>query len=393
MYTRARSLRNIDATLPLGLVFLAPHLACIPSMALQILPKLQILTGDGILPDVWQTKERDDSTQDAQARGHEERILTTARAVGPTWRIVLNDREDIGADEGANLARRGSNGVVLASDGRGRGLGSDETDIVARSGLTQREKDAVDNDEAGDVRFGVEESVASCHDETHAPLEEDENGKGVLWTDPIADEGTGDGAREIENVDEGCPAEGLPDRSIFAQDDRDPGGGVDAEAVGAEVVDEPDQTHNEEAEPVEAEDQEPWRADVPHALAVELLWLIKFCPEIDETERGNAAQTQHNAPCCSKMAIGTRQDHNHRDKRRGDEADVDLDVREHDEPAVTMTGLQLPGRLCARDTSGWILATMHCQPCLISKSIILAAHTQSQYPGETATLSARTASH
>ena len=51
----------------------------------------------------------------------------------------------------------------------------------------------------------------------------------VAGTDPVADEGAEDGAGDVEEVDDGVPAEGFPERSGVAQDDGEPGGGVDAE--------------------------------------------------------------------------------------------------------------------------------------------------------------------
>ncbi len=64
----------------------------------------------------------------------------------------------------------------------------------------------------------------------------DTDGERVARTDDVAEEGSADGAGEVEEVDDGVPAEGFPDRGGFAEDDGELGGGVDAEGVDAEGV-------------------------------------------------------------------------------------------------------------------------------------------------------------
>ena len=88
---------------------------------------------------------------------------------------------------------------------------------------------------------GVKGAVDACHDEANDALEKDTKREGVAGADPVAEEGTADGAGEIKDVDEGVPAECLPEGGAFAEDDCEPGGGVDAERVGGEVVNEPDE--------------------------------------------------------------------------------------------------------------------------------------------------------
>ena len=48
---------------------------------------------------------------------------------------------------------------------------------------------------------------------------------------------------------------------------------------------------------------------------------------------------------------------NHWDKSGNDKAKIDLHVGEHDEPAVTVTMLQLAGVLSTRNRSGGIFAS------------------------------------
>ena len=88
---------------------------------------------------------------------------------------------------------------------------------------------------------GVETAVDACHDEADDTLEEDTDREGVAGADPVAEEGTADGTGEIEDIDEGVPAKGFPERGAFAEDNREPGRRIDAEGVGRKVVDEPDE--------------------------------------------------------------------------------------------------------------------------------------------------------
>lgn len=101
----------------------------------------------------------------------------------------------------------------------------------------------------------------------------------------------------------------------------------------------------------------PWRPGVLHRLAIELFWLVELQSEIDQTERWDDAQAKADPPRRAQMAVGAGQDHNHGHQARGDEADVDLDVCEHDEPSVSMSFLQLPGAFGAGDTSSRIFTT------------------------------------
>lgn len=70
-------------------------------------------------------------------------------------------------------------------------------------------------------------------------------------SDPVAEKGPADGAGEVEDVDDGVPAEALPEGGVIAEDKGDPLRGVDAEGVGGEVIDEPDEGDDSEAKPVE----------------------------------------------------------------------------------------------------------------------------------------------
>ena len=89
-----------------------------------------------------QQEQGQEGAEDAQARAHEERILAAADARRAARGVVLNDGKDIGADEGADFAHGGCDGVVLPADGGGAGLGRYEPDVVARTGFAEREKDS-----------------------------------------------------------------------------------------------------------------------------------------------------------------------------------------------------------------------------------------------------------
>lgn len=68
----------------------------------------------------------------------------------------------------------------------------------------------VDHDEAGDMRLGVEGFVDASHDESDRALDGDAEHQAVLGAEPVAHEGADEGARDVEGVDEGPPAEDDP---------------------------------------------------------------------------------------------------------------------------------------------------------------------------------------
>lgn len=82
-------------------------------------------------------------------------------------------------------------------------------------------------------------------------MEEHPDRQGVPRSDPVAKKGPTNGAGEVEDVDDGVPAEALPEGGVIAENKGDPLRGVDAEGVGGEVIDEPDEGDDGKAKPVE----------------------------------------------------------------------------------------------------------------------------------------------
>lgn len=157
-----------------------------------------------------QQEEGQKRTEDAQAAGHKERILAATNAIRATRGVGLDDGEDVRAHKGTDFPRGSGNGVVLPTDGSGAGFRGHETDVIAGTCFAKREEDAVDDDEAGDVGGRGQLGVAACHDKADNSLEEHTDCEGVARPDPITDEGAANGAGEIEDVDDGIPAEGFP---------------------------------------------------------------------------------------------------------------------------------------------------------------------------------------
>ena len=89
-------------------------------MFLQIQTELSILLGNGILPNMRQTEDRQRRTEKTQRTRHKERILTGPDLIG---RIVLDHWEDIRPHERANFTCRCCNPVVLSADGGRAGFG------------------------------------------------------------------------------------------------------------------------------------------------------------------------------------------------------------------------------------------------------------------------------
>jgi hypothetical protein len=115
------------------LIRLRPHLSRIPPILLQIGPKLDILRRNRILPNMRQEEERQQRAEETQRRAHEERILTAPGAIRSAGRMVLDNWENVGTDESADLAKSGGYGKILASNGSGARLRRNEPDIIART--------------------------------------------------------------------------------------------------------------------------------------------------------------------------------------------------------------------------------------------------------------------
>ena len=60
---------------------------------------------------MWQTKERQEGTQNAKCAGDIERVLRCSSSVGAS--CFLNVGENISSDESANFANRGSDSVYI----------------------------------------------------------------------------------------------------------------------------------------------------------------------------------------------------------------------------------------------------------------------------------------
>ena len=124
-----------------------------------------------------------------------------------------------------------------------------------------------------------ERAVYARHNVPGDGLRDDAANESSTRAEFVADERAEDGAGKVERVDQDAPGEGLPGRRVVVpnnvSDDR---GGVDGEGEGREIVDEPDRAHDEHAEAVHAQDEQPGRARLlgRHFLALEGFWLLQL---------------------------------------------------------------------------------------------------------------------
>ncbi len=84
------------------------------------------------------------------------------------------------------------------------------------------------------------------------------------------------------------------------------------------------------------------------------------------------------------MAIPAGQNYNHGHKARHDESDIDLNVREHNEPSIPMTLLELSCAFGAGNAAGWIFATVSLLATEWTELVV--ERTQCQCPTEIARL-------
>jgi hypothetical protein len=156
-----------NARSPRFILIRTQRLRVIP-MLLQVLPEPHILKINRILLDIRHEDQRDDAGEDAQRTGDEEWILALL-----DWVVAAgcnNAWEDVCAHESTNFANSSSNAIILTTDRSGAGLGRNKTDVVARSELTKREEDAVDDNEAADLAGLIEMLVNTGHEETDCAL-------------------------------------------------------------------------------------------------------------------------------------------------------------------------------------------------------------------------------
>lgn len=210
-----------------------PHLISIPSITLQIFSELDILRSNGILSNMREAENRQNSAENAQSAANIERILGTAHFIIAT--CCLNIGEDVRAYKGTNLPYGGSYGVVLSSDTGGAGLRGNESDIVTRTKFAQGEEDAVDDGKSGNVGGPREGPVETSHDEAHHALDTDAGSKCIPWASEIREERAEHSTWDIEDVQDDVPAECRGERGVFRKDVGKDGRGVDAEGVGREL--------------------------------------------------------------------------------------------------------------------------------------------------------------
>lgn len=121
-------------------LLLSTHGAGVVSLLLQVRLELRILILDEGLRDVRQAGQRQDRADVAEPRREVEGDLAlpddAAAAVGNQV------REDVVADEAAELAERRGDAVVLPAHGGRAGLGGDQTDVVAGADFAQGEEDS-----------------------------------------------------------------------------------------------------------------------------------------------------------------------------------------------------------------------------------------------------------
>ena len=146
--------------------------------------------------------------------------------------VVVDVWEDVRAYKGSNLADGSSEAVVLATvktistlsdshrpwpyspDSSRTRFAGKQADIVPRSQLTQRQKDAIYDDESSHILWFVQIWIAPHHDEPNASLRNHTKRKRLLRSKPIADKATAKATRHVEEINEGVPAKTFPERSI-----------------------------------------------------------------------------------------------------------------------------------------------------------------------------------
>lgn len=125
---------------------------------------------------------------------------------------------------------------------------------------------------------------------------------------------------------------------------------------GSHVIDEPDQRHDEQTEPVELDDEPVRRLDLRHAVLLGLLRLVQAEPQEEQRKRRDDSEAQTDAPVCAQVVLAEDPQEYERHKGADDEADVDHQVGEEDEPAVARALFDLARCFGGRDGAGGVFA-------------------------------------
>lgn len=80
--------------------------------------------------------------------------------------------------------------------------------------------------------------------------------------------------------------------------------------------------------------------------------------EVEEGEGGDDAEAEGEPPGGAEVRFVADEHQDHGDEVGEDEAQVDLHVGEHDEPAVAVAGFELAGAFGAGDAAGWVFASV-----------------------------------
>lgn len=212
---------------------LEPQLSRVPALALEVGAEFGILLGDGVLVDVRQEEEHQTGRQDAQTGGDVEGVLVLLVA-------ITTGRDDVGKDvstnKGANLAHGSRHAIVLTTDTRGTGLCGEQTNVVARAQLAEREEDTVDDGKSTNVLRQCQSGIAAGHDEADNGLQSNAEGESVTRTETVTDGRTDHGSGNVEQVDDGVPAKDCRQGSFTAVDIVQHWRRVDSERIDGELI-------------------------------------------------------------------------------------------------------------------------------------------------------------
>ena len=107
------------------------HTRYIPAVLEKITLESSVFVINSVLTNFRQAEECKESTQDAEGRSHPKRVLVTLDDIVTC--ISHENWVEVVANEGTNLAKGCGYGIVAASNGSGRSLGGDKTNVVARA--------------------------------------------------------------------------------------------------------------------------------------------------------------------------------------------------------------------------------------------------------------------
>lgn len=320
----------------------------------QVVNKSNVLLLNGILTKRWQEEQGEEGREETQSRRDVEGGLDTGVTLKTTM-LSDNDWENVSTNKSTDLTNSGGDTVVLTSDRSSRSLGSQTSNVVTSTKLTKSDENTKNNDETGNVVLQV--WVASGHTDTNSTLKNKTNDKGHSWAKEVTEPTTQNGTWHVEQVENNVPTPSLVN-IVVRQNDREDERRVKTKRVSREIVNEPQNRHNGQSEPIVLNDEPKWvLLNLLHVKLSECIRVLNLHTHEEQDEWWEDTQTQGESPDSVQVSWGKDPQQDQWNERGDDETHVDSEVSEPTEVSVSVSRRQLVSKLRGNDGGSRVLST------------------------------------